>query len=203
MLLTVFDVNQSAQTFEQKISIIILDPARGAISNARILLSNSAAKPVLIEPDKNGVATIRIEKNRKYKLEISAEGFSEKNLEIDTSQPIPRSLTVVLEINSISERVTVDSDSDLDKQRNIVPEELIDSLPDDPESLKRALLEIFGGNAETLITVNGVPVNELPPKSRIKQVRFNRNIFSAQYAGESGGGIEITTSSVIKKPVVS
>lgn len=199
LLLSVFAINQRAQGLEQEVSVIILDPAGGTISNAKILLFSSAADPVLKETDKNGVATIRIEKNRKHKLEVSAEGFSNKTLEIDTGN-LSKSMTVVLEVNPISEEVDINAESDLDKQRNIVPKELIDSLPDDPESFKRALLEIFGGNADTLITVNGVPVNELPPKSRIKQVRFNRNIFSAQYAGESGGGIEIITSSVIKKP---
>ena len=145
-----------------------------------------------------GIVTVRIRTNRKYRLEISAKGFTKKILEIDDFRKFSaKSLTVILEIAPISEEVDVEQNSILDKQ-DLLTEEQLDTLPDDPESLKRVLLERFGLNSDVPFTVNGIPVTELPPRSQIKQIRFNRNIFSAKHAGVSGGGIEITTKSVAK-----
>jgi hypothetical protein len=49
------------------------------------------------------------------------------------------------------------------------------------------------------ISVDGQVGGKLPPKEAIKQIRINQNVFSAQYEGPFGGGIEIFTSSNMSK----
>lgn len=110
-------------------------------------------------------------------------------------------LKAVLEIAPFESKVTVKKDeASIDNfgGTRILSQAELDTLSDDPEELRRALLAMAGPTAtgeESRISVNGFAGGTIPPKSAIKMVIINQNVFSAQYEGAGGGGIEIYTGS--------
>ncbi|MDQ3806379.1 MAG: hypothetical protein M3416_21430, partial [Acidobacteriota bacterium] len=74
----------------------------------------------------------------------------------------------------------------------------LDALPDDPEDLSEALQALAGpgaGSSEegAQIYVDGFTGGRLPPKESIREIRVNRNPFSAEYDRLGYGRIEIFT----------
>ncbi|HEX8117230.1 MAG TPA: hypothetical protein VF521_08155, partial [Pyrinomonadaceae bacterium] len=74
----------------------------------------------------------------------------------------------------------------------------LDALPDDPDDLSEALQALAGpgsGSSEdgAQIYVDGFTGGRLPPKESIREIRVNRNPFSAEYDRLGYGRVEIFT----------
>ncbi|HEX8189765.1 MAG TPA: hypothetical protein VF586_15525, partial [Pyrinomonadaceae bacterium] len=74
----------------------------------------------------------------------------------------------------------------------------LDALPDDPDDLSEALQALAGpgaGSAEegAQIYVDGFTGGRLPPKESIREIRVNRNPFSAEYDRLGYGRVEVFT----------
>ncbi len=194
---------------QQTSSVIIsvTDPNGNIVVGAATILSgeNSAKRDAL--SSELGVISFRGIPAGKYTFNIKVDGFKEF-----TSQPIElrqgesKRLDIILELASIESNVDVSQSDAVDPtssggSRDLKKEE-IETLPNDPEELKRVLQAIAGPTLtgdEMQITVNGIPGATLPNKENIKLIRINRNVFSSQYEYSYGGGIEIYTDSDIKK----
>lgn len=67
----------------------------------------------------------------------------------------------------------------------------IAALPDDPEELDDALRRMAGPDA--VLRVNGFSGGRLPPKSQIRQIRFQMNPYSAEYHEAGHPRVDILT----------
>jgi len=190
------------------IRITLLDQAGNLIVGARVNVTAADGTVINAQTNNEGVAEIRASKAGPYRITIDVDGFKSYTsdlLELKTGEL--RKIEIALQLADIESTVDVDGDNVVSMDGRGVTrqltEEQIEQLPDDPDQLRQVLQRIAGQDPtgeQMGITVNGVPGGQLPPKQDIKLIRVNRNVFSAQYEGTSGGGIEIFTNSAVKKP---
>ena len=197
-----------AQEGKNEIVISVSDELGSKISDASIALFDSQNKIFEKKTDKKGTVIFKGLNSTKYRVSISAKGFKEYLInDINFDKNSKQTFDVALEIEPIQVDVSVGETEGFDPdnfgRKTILGKEEIDNLPEDSELLLKRLLEIAGvkDKGDVVISVNGVVVegDNLPPKARIKQIRINRNVFSAQYEGTSTASIEITTSSFVEK----
>lgn len=203
-----FPVLTHAQTDKNQITVSVSDEFGSKILNAKVILYDGQEKIIEKQTDKNGTVIFQRLTSSKYFILISAKGFKEYSIkDISFDENRKQSFDVVLEIEPIQVDVSVGETEGFDYdnfgRKTILGKEEIDNLPEDSELLLKRLLEIAGvkDNGDIVISVNGVVVGggNLPPKARIKQIRINRNVFSAQYEGTSTASIDITTSAFVEK----
>lgn len=142
-----------------------------------------------------------------YIMTVSAKGFTsrEQTLSLSTGAITPP-LAITLEPAIIHEEVLVEASRGvpLDPQSAagalVLKEKDLAALPDDPDQLIERLQQLASSSGsapgQATVTVDGF-LNEgrLPPKSSIREVRINPDLFSAEYdkAPYQGGRIEIDT----------
>lgn len=142
-----------------------------------------------------------------YILTVSAKGFAsrEETLSLRAGTTTPP-LSITLEPTIIHEEVLVEASRgvSLDPQSAagalVLKEKDLAALPDDPDQLIERLQQLASSSGsapgQATVTVDGF-LNEgrLPPKSSIREVRINPDLFSAEYdkAPYQGGRIEIET----------
>ncbi|MEN3332109.1 MAG: hypothetical protein V7641_1474 [Blastocatellia bacterium] len=144
----------------------------------------------------------------RYTLQVILEGFAahEEAININLSSPEHR-LQIVLR-PTINEALVVNDEGllnvSIDPQNaagaQTLKEKEISALPDDPDRFAEQLqlLATSSGSApgQATTTVDGFVVEgRLPPKSAIREVRINPDLFSAEYdkAPYQGGRIQIFT----------
>ena len=185
--------------------VTLVDQAGNTVVDTDIRLL-SGAREIRHNPKVDGTGDFTGLPAGKYQLQVTVSGFGPYHREIELPNGETKHIEVVLEPATIVTNVDVTQNDSTDVDSYGKATELsksaIDNLPDDPEQLKMVLQRLAG---ETLtgedmpISVNGMPGAPVPTKGNIKAVRINRNIFSAQYEGMYGGGIEIITDSQMKK----
>lgn len=183
----------------------VKDQRGDLIAGAKIILSGGDGSTRETVSDDRGRFRIAGLNATAHTLKIEAEGFAshEEKLTLNDSN---RRLVITL-YPSIKETVSIKDDPgevSLDPQRaagaQILTEQMLKSLPDDPDQLSDLLqlLATSSGSApgQAAVTVDGFS-NEgrLPPKSSIREVRINSNIFSAEYDKPPyrGGRIDVYT----------
>jgi Carboxypeptidase regulatory-like domain/TonB dependent receptor len=196
----------SAQSNENIINITVKDEKGGAVSDATVKLHSDNIKSVEKKTNQAGLVTFNKLRNLKYQILVTAKGFKAFTLEvIDLTIIQKENIEVVLEIEPVVSKVDINGsesvDSDNYGRKILLNKDDIEDLPDDPDELLKRLKQISGvlGGDDLPVSVNGIAGADIPPKARIRQVRINQNIFSAQYEDTSGAGIEIFTSSVVEK----
>jgi Carboxypeptidase regulatory-like domain len=196
----------SAQSNENIINITVKDEKGGAVSDATVKLYSDNTKSVEKKTNQTGFITFNKLRNLKYQILVTAKGFKAFTLEvIDLTINQKENVEVVLEIEPVVSQVDINGsesvDSDNYGRKVLLNKDDIEDLPNDPDELLKRLKQIAGvlGDDDLPVSVNGIAGADIPPKARIRQVRINQNIFSAQYEGTSGAGIEIFTSSVVEK----
>jgi hypothetical protein len=186
------------------IFITVKDQAGGTISGADVEISKSDKTQKQNETNAQGIAEFARMNAGEYQVEVSAEGFKDAELDLTISIGEIRRIEIVLEIAPLETSVDIAND-DAEAERTgtttVISEDQIATLPDDQEELERAIRRL--GEAvtgeELPISVNGVQGGKIPPKAAIQQIRVNQNVFSAQYEGPFGGGIDIFTRSNVEK----
>jgi len=141
-----------------------------------------------------------------YRLKVSAQGFAAREELVDLRNTAATQVAITL-YPTIKESLTIDgADTErvLDPERAAGAQRLteleLQALPDDPdqltEQLQRLAASSGGAPGQAIVTVDGfLAGGRLPPKSAIREVRINPNIFSAEYDTPPfrGGRIEVTT----------
>ncbi len=197
----------SAQTSGAALLINVTDQIGNIVTAADVSLITGDKTIKLVKTNDDGSAAFRSLDGGGYQILILVEGFKEYRSDtIILKNGENRKLDIVLELAVIETTVDVDRDDGIDFNnsggtRDLNKEE-IETLPDNPDELKRVLQTLAGPTVtgeDMPITVNGIPGAPLPSKENIKLVRVNRNVFSAQYENTYGGGIEIFTDPDVKK----
>ena len=182
----------------------VTDQQSALIANADIILTDANHVKRIEITDKNGNFRFRNLPNGIYVLQVRKSGFAvyeNRHIEIGSSSHI--SLTIVLVIEERRETIEVPSDStssDTDpatnKDSNVFKGPELEGLPDDPEALDAALKLLAGTEAGPdggQIYIDGFRSRNIPPKASIKEIRINRNPFSAEFDRIGSGRIEIIT----------
>lgn len=207
-VLIFFTLSGAAQTNEGVLLLSLRDQLGAAIADAEIKVMSSGQDTKIwnAKTDRGGSAKIIKLPVGEYRLLILAEGFkdyADTTLSIQVGQT--KSIDVVLEVAPIESNVEIGESEANEAEKTgsttVLNEKQIASLPDNQEDLERAIRQI--GQAvsgeELPISVNGVQGAGIPPKATIQQIRVNQNVFSAQYDGPWGGGIEIFTRSNVDR----
>ncbi len=186
---------------------VITDQQGALVVGAKVILISGAEATREAITDGRGEFQFRALNSGIYKLKVIAPGFAEheETITLDSAQA-PKPVAVTL-YPSITETVRIEgnqNDSNLDPERaagaQVLNQAQLELLPDDPDQFSNVLqlLATSSGSApgEATVTVDGF-LNEgrLPPKSAIREVRINSNIFSAEYDKPPyrGGRIEVFT----------
>ena len=139
----------------------------------------------------------------RYTLRASAPGFAlfeRTDVEVAAGRDAPLDVTLSATIEQETVTVTAEAPVSTDPEQNAGAVTLrgadLDALPDDPDDLAEALQALAGPSAGANggeIFLDGFTGGRLPPKESIREVRINRNPFSAEYDRLGLGRIEIFT----------
>lgn len=179
------------------LKVVVLDPNGEAVTTSQIQIKSVDGREQTLGADYRGEAVFSSLVPGNYRIYVGAPGFAPQEINIIVKSG-HNFLEVRLEIAGLNEVVTVEQ-SEREKQtdpRNaafvtILTENQIANLPDDPGELESTLRQMAGPGAT--IRVNGFAGGRLPPKSQIRQVRFRRNSYAAEYHRAGFTGVEIIT----------
>jgi hypothetical protein len=140
----------------------------------------------------------------RYTLLVEAPGFETYvNTEVEVTAGASEPLNLTLSVAIAAEEVTitaeapVSTDPESEASAVVIRGAQLDALPDGPEDLADALQALAGPSAgpegEGEIYIDGFSGGRLPPKESIREIRINRNPFSAEYERLGYGRIEIFT----------
>jgi hypothetical protein len=175
--------------------VTVLDETRAVLPGATVTLQgldesnkSAAIEPALTSPQ--GQARFAKLAPGRYAIRAEFSGFETRTLPEVRVRPGENKQVVVLPIDRVQSSVTVERDrqqaaSDRDVTfGSVLTREQIDALSDDPDELRRQLMDIAGPNAKIL--VDSFEGRELPPKALIKSIRITRDSFAPEvhYAGE-------------------
>lgn len=202
-----FALFSTAQAQETNITINIKNQLGEVIPDAEISLFKADQKEKTIKTNKQGVAHFQRLTGGTYQVNVTAAGFRDYiSEEILVKTGEVKKLEITLEVATFETNVSVGNDETIDPENSgaarVLTEKQLENLPDDPKELERVLKQMAGESVtgeELPISVNGIQGGKVPPKQAIQQIRINQNVFSSQYEGPYGGGIEIFTRSNIDK----
>jgi hypothetical protein len=184
MCLTVPAQNQVGA--EASLKVLVVDPNDAVVAAARVRVQPSAGAEQSLTTTVQGGVLFQGLPVGKVSLEVSAAGFETRTVEEFALSAGSNQLGVQLEVATVKEELVVGQD---DQERttdprgdafsSVLTEEQLADLPDDPEEFENAI-NAMGGPGAT-IRVNGFRGGKLPPKSQIREIRFRRNAYAAEY----------------------
>jgi hypothetical protein len=139
----------------------------------------------------------------RYTLHASASGFApfeNTEVEVTAGRTVPLDVTLSVAIEQAEVTITAEAPISTEPENNagavVLRGEALDALPDDPDDLADALQALAGPSAGLnggSTYIDGFSSGRLPPKESIREIRINRNPFSAEYDRLGYGRIEIFT----------
>lgn len=180
------------------LEVIVKDPTGALINKAQVQLIRNGKAQSAGSTNQRGEARLNRIPAGRYQLQIEATGFKPHVIEdLDLSAGLHRR-EVTLEIDVIKVDVEVADEAQVRNTNpngpafsNVLTEEQIAQLPDDPEELENAINQLAGPGAQ--IRVNGFRGGKLPPKSQIREIRFRLNPYAAENHNAGFGMVDITT----------
>jgi hypothetical protein len=178
-----------------KLQVTLIDETNGVLPGATVTVTgvDAANKSLTFQPvvtDNKGQATFEALPVGRYTVKGEFTGFQSRALPEVRVRAGENRQVLMLPIDRVTSDVTVSRDkqaaaSDRDITfGTVLTREQIEALSDDPEELKRQLMDIAGPNAKLFI--DSFEGRELPPKALIKSIRITRDQFAPEvhYAGE-------------------
>ncbi len=182
----------------------VADALGGVVVGATVTAADAAGVERTATTDEEGRYAFPSLAPGRYAVRVAAPGFTlYENLEVEVTAGRTEPLDVVLTVAIEEEVVTVTAESDVGTDPEASAGAVVlrgtdlDSLPDDPEGLAEALQALAGPAAgvdgEAQIYLDGFTGGRLPPKESIREIRINRNPFSAEFDRLGYGRVEIFT----------
>ena len=175
--------------------VTVLDETRGVLPGATVTLAGNEAstKGAAIEPtltSRQGQVKFENLVAGRYSISATFPGFQTRTLPDVRIRSGENRQVVVLPLDRVQSSVTVERDrqqaaADRDVTfGSVLTREQIEALSDDPDELRRQLMDMAGPNAK--IFVDSFEGRDLPPKAMIKSIRITRDQFAPEvhYAGE-------------------
>ena len=184
-----------------KLVITVVDPTGAVVPNATVTLvgTEAATKAATLDPaksDDKGQATIDKLVPGRYTIKGEFPGFAAAELKEQRLRAGDNKHVLVLPLKRMEDSVTVGRDArEAASDRALtfgsaLTREQIQALSDDPDEMRRQLMEIAGPDA--IIRVDSFEGQQLPPKAQIKSIRISRDQFAAENHG-AFHGIDIVT----------
>ena len=175
--------------------VTVLDETRGVLPGAVVTVTGGepSNKTAAIEPaptSPQGQVRFTNLAPGRYSITAAFSGFQTRTVADVRIRSGDNRQVVVLPLDRLQSDVTVERDrqqaaADRDVTfGSVLTREQIDALSDDPDELRRQLMDIAGPEAKIL--VDSFEGRELPPKAMIKSIRVTRDQFAPEvhYAGE-------------------
>ncbi len=180
------------------LEVIVKDPTGALISKAQVQLIKNGKPQSLSSTNQRGEARFNKLTAGSYKVHIEAAGFKALDIEDVDLASGPHRREVTLEIDVIKVDVDVEEEAQVRNTNpngpafsNVLTEEQIAQLPDDPDEFENAVNQLAGPGAQ--IRVNGFRGGKLPPKSQIREIRFRMNPYAPENHDAGFGLVDITT----------
>jgi len=181
----------------------VADSLGDALAGANVVVTNSSGKEKSTFTNNSGFYTVKDLAPGKYNVKITAPSFADyENEDVTVEGGSTQTLKVVMTVAAVVEQVDVGDNQQLstDAATNasalVLREKDIENLPDDPDDLEAALQALAGGGNGPnggQIYIDGFEGGNLPPRESIREIRINRDPFSAEYDRLGRGRIEILT----------
>jgi hypothetical protein len=182
----------------------VKDELGGVIIGANVTATDAAGVEKSAVTDAEGRYVFSALAPGRYTIRINQPGFAAyENLGVEVqagrTDPLDITLTVAIEQEEVT--VTAEAPVGTEPESNagavVLRGSDLDALPDDPDDLSDALQALAGPTAGSeegaQIYVDGFTGGRLPPKESIREIRINRNPFSAEYDRLGYGRVEIFT----------
>jgi hypothetical protein len=196
---------QSATAANGVIRGEVADPTGAVIPGATIVVRNGAGK-VVAKGVSNATGEYSIPNlpAGRYSIWVTAEGFAEYSapqiiVKAGQTRTVNPSLQIQVQQQQVqvhAENTTISTNPDNNASALVIQGSDLNSLSDDPDELQNELQALAGPSAGPNggeIYIDGFTGGQLPPKSAIREIRINRNPFSAEYDRLGYGRIEIFT----------
>jgi hypothetical protein len=180
-----------------QLRVTVLDQTAAGIPGAVVSVTVPGAPPVKVVADERGVANIPGLPVVAAQVHVEAGGFVARDTPV-TLRRGANAQTVTLTIEGFQEQVQVDDtaaavqESGSAATTNVLDENVVEQLPDDPDELQ-AVLEQMAGGVGAVFRVNGFTGGRLPNREDIRQIRFRTNSFAADNHDAGRVQIEIIT----------
>jgi len=196
-----FLVPSAAAAQTATLRVTVADPSNAVIVGATVdlkPLTTTTAAVVSLASTARGDATFTLLEPGRYSLHVESPGFEPADVRELRLRAGDNSRTVKLQIARFAETVQVGrdpreraSDPRSDAFAMVLGQAEINELPDDPDQMEQVLRDMAGPGA--VLRMNGFRGGRLPPKDQIAQIRFRRNMFSADAHEPGFMAIDITT----------
>ena len=182
----------------------VADELGGVIIGATVTATDAAGVSKTATTDDQGRYVFTALPPGRYTVRVAQAGFAPyENTAVEVQPGRTEPLNIVLNVAIEQEQVTVTAEAPVSTEPEQNAGALVlrgtdlDALPDDPDDLSEALQALAGPSSGSdegaQIFVDGFTGGRLPPKESIREIRINRNPFSAEYDRLGYGRIEIFT----------
>ena len=183
----------------------VLDSTKSSIPGASLVLVPAEGQPITAETDALGEYQFANLTPGQYRLAVSSTGFqpieipalviSAGNNHRDFEMAVFLTRQEVTVEEDVPNTVSVDMASNASAL--VLKEADLQALSDDPDALANELQALAGPSAGpsggAQIFVDGFSGGRVPPKQSIREVRINRDPYSAEFDRPGFGRIEILT----------
>src|SRR5262249_51463264 len=150
-----------------------------------VRLKTASAKDVVLDTNERGEILFAQLAPGRCQLHVEATGFDSRDVDEVILKAGSNHIEVKLDVAGVKEEVAVGRDKREqathprgDSFANILTEEQLAALPDDPDQFEQAVRSMAPPGAP--LRVNGFRGGKLPPKSQIRQIRFRMNPYAAE-----------------------
>ncbi len=192
-----------AQTATGTIRGTVVDPSGALVPQAEITLTSPSGSSRKLKSSATGAFDLPRLVPGRYTLEVNAKGFTPTVVDDVlvygdkvTSENVELDISVEAEVQVTAQTTDLSTSPDENASALVIKGKDLDALSDDPDDLQNELTALAGpaaGPGGGQIYIDGFTGGQLPPKSSIREIRVNRNPFSAQYDKLGYGRIEILT----------
>jgi hypothetical protein len=182
---------------------VVKDPSGAVVPGALVQLRGPGAEQ-RATTDNVGHYSVAPLAPGKYLVRVIAKGFTvtqKPNFEIAGPVTLDVQLTIeaesqVVNVEDEARRISTDPTAIANAGALILGQRELEALSDDPDELAQQLQLMAGpgaGPSGGQIYIDGFSNGQIPPKSSIREVRINANVFSPEYEKPGSGRIEIFT----------
>lgn len=204
MLVGAISVYGQNATRSFELSGVVLDPSGAVIAGAKVILRRDDRPTQTATTDQRGEFHFSRIVSGEYEIEASIVGFKPTVIRVTLSAKPPSRLEIILSILDVhdeivvadnSDRVNTNADENLDAIR--LDRKALTNLPvlgnDVVGSLANLIEPGSAGVGGATVLVDGLESTDKVRASMIKEVRINRNPYSAEFARPGRGRIEVIT----------